>query len=507
MFVAVDNEPLTSDLLRQLSAGAVKLLLAVRAEPGESQARYITILGFCERSVRNFGRELLDFGLVQRTIVPGSGRRTHQAPRTRHQSKYEADSRSLATDEAPVVNAIPVTDRHTDTDLWLTDLNEAQQVGYGLLRGQGVEPNVAHDLVQKCDQALIGAAITYSQNRRPNSPAAYLVWCLKNAALWYQFPGTPVDATEVISDPTAAIASIQTSLFAATAVGSAESMSFAASAGLTAVNLTAVTNTEHGLLDTQIAIQPETFDTLLLAYAVEAATGSDVRLNNDARQMVEQFQQAGYTAEDVAVFTDEVFPQCDWRGQKGEQPTLAILRDGIAAVRHQLYQTKPKSDGLLYRVQAIRCYTRPDGVSLMTLGELWSSEVQAALAAEARVAEYCPGCDLPWAMCRCKERQPTPGCNDLTARWWQAMIGHMKVGLARTTFETYVAPLRLIGFEPDVAGDRFVAECLDDNQRAWLSANLLPQMIEVLTRLHYHSANTVEDMTVQAHISLILKGW
>ena len=360
MFVAVDNQPLSSDLLRQLSAGAVKLLLAVRAEPGESQARYVAILGFCERSVRNFGRELLDFELVQRTVVPGAGRRSDPVPRTRHQSKHQADSRSSATAETSVVNTIPGADKQPDTDPWLTDLSEMEQGGYGLLRAQGVEPNVAHGLVQNCDLALISAAITYSQNRRPNSPAAYLVWCLKNTGLWYPLPDTPVDATKISADPTAATVPVQGSLLAAPVTDSAESSS-PTSAGLTAVNLMVLTNIEQA--HPQITIQPKTFDSLLLAYAVEAATGSDVRLSNDARQIVQQLQQAGYTAEDVAVFADEVFPQCDWRGQKGERPTLPILRDGIAAVRYQLGQMQTKSDGLLYRVQAIRRYTPPEEIT------------------------------------------------------------------------------------------------------------------------------------------------
>ena len=139
----------------------------------------------------------------------------------------------------------------------------------------------------------------------------------------------------------------------------------------------------------------------------------------------------------------------------------------------------------------------------MTLSDLWSPEVQAVLATETHAAEYCPSCDYPWAMCRCEEREPTPGCNDLTARWWQAMIGHMKVGVAKTTFETYVAPLRLIGFAPDIAGDRFVAECLDDHQRDWLSVNLLSQMIEVLSRMHYYSANTVECVWLNFYHSIM----
>jgi hypothetical protein len=45
VFIPIENRPLTGDVLSQLSAGAVKLLMAVRAEPNESQARYVELVG------------------------------------------------------------------------------------------------------------------------------------------------------------------------------------------------------------------------------------------------------------------------------------------------------------------------------------------------------------------------------------------------------------------------------------------------------------------------------
>src|SRR5271165_6700739 len=77
VFISVDDRPLIADQISQLSAGAVKLLMVIRAEPNASQKRYVDLVGMCERSVRNFGRELLDSGLVCRvTTREGAGEYT-----------------------------------------------------------------------------------------------------------------------------------------------------------------------------------------------------------------------------------------------------------------------------------------------------------------------------------------------------------------------------------------------------------------------------------------------
>jgi len=103
-------------------------------------------------------------------------------------------------------------------------------------------------------------------------------------------------------------------------------------------------------------------------------------------------------------------------------------------------------------------------------------------------------------MCRCEE---TPLCSDPAAQWWPAMIGQLKVQLNKATFETWLARLRLIGFEPDDAGDRFIAECAHEYQRDWLTANVLGSMVETLSRLHY---NGTAPGNKQVIIELCLPG-
>jgi len=500
MFIPIENRPLTGDVLSRLSAGAVKLLMAVRAEPNESQARYVELVGLCERSVRNFGHELLDLGLVCRTRAQHVHPQTSAAPKLTRRTPRRA---AVETNAADFIGSdFGQAADQSGTDTWLVDLSEAQQDCYAFLRSQGIEPRGAHDLAQYCDRVMINAAVVYSHNRHPNSTPAYLVWCLKNSEKWYQPPVGPTAAAQpvtVVPEPNEGVGRVETA--ATDVIPDVQPVLVANDQSEQADSAVITVPDADSRVELVPQPQSEARDTLLLAYAVEAATGVDVRLNEDARQTVEQLQQAHYTAEDVAVFADDVFPRHDWRGQKGEQPTLQALREGIAAVRHQLHTAQPKPEGLLFRVQAIRCYSPLEIVPIVALSELWSKEVQAIVAAEARADAYCSVCNFPWSMCRCEE---TPLCSDPAAQWWPAMIGQLKVQLNKATFETWLARLRLIGFEPDDAGDRFIAECAHEYQRDWLTANVLASMVETLSRLHYPSACGVEGVITQVHIELLL---
>ena len=81
------------------------------------------------------------------------------------------------------------------------------------------------------------------------------------------------------------------------------------------------------------------------------------------------------------------------------------------------------------------------------------------------------------------------------------MIGQLKVQLNKATFETWLASLRLIGFEPDETGDRFIVECIHEYQRDWLTANVLNSMVQTLSRLHYPCT---DEGSMQVHIELVL---
>jgi hypothetical protein len=93
-------------------------------------------------------------------------------------------------------------------------------------------------------------------------------------------------------------------------------------------------------------------ETVLLAFAVEVATGSDVRASGEARRHIEQWAALGYCAEDVAYWYDEVYPRT-WHGQKGQLPTLRDLVEGIAHAKHAT-ALKGRDYHLLGDVQRLR---------------------------------------------------------------------------------------------------------------------------------------------------------
>lgn len=389
MFTALYPAPLPSELLQQLSTGATKLLMAVQAEPGAPQSRYIELVGKCERSVRNFGRELLALGLVRRTMptaMPGT---------------------KASTDKPSIDTASPKTRVNHVSDEWTADLTEVQRHSYRLLRQYRIEHQVAHDLVQQCDEVFIAAAIDYTHQHSPQKPTGYLVWCLKNVTKWYSPAAKASDfysSAEMTGEALLVDGSPQadsgplasTPAFSTVPIPESDpSTVFQANAfNSPTVPLGSVKNMVNV---PELIVTEETLDRTLLAYAVEAATGVDLRLSREARQAVLALDQAGYIAEDVGRFADEEFPQTDWRGRKGERPTVQMLLNGIGAVR-QRKESWPLG-GLFSRIQAIRSHL-PDKVSIRSLSDLWLI-VEKLVTAEEWAASHCMDCHKTLSMCRC----------------------------------------------------------------------------------------------------------
>src|SRR5579859_3706378 len=268
--------PLTSELLPCLSAGAIKLWHAVQLEPNQPQARYVELVGLCKRRVRDFTRELLEVGLVQRTTRAGQNiGRVERAAR------------------------VPVGTPSPDP---LADLSDAERGRYDALRAFAVDERGSRYWAKQGDPTLIDAALAFTRERQGaiHRPAAYLVWCLNHPAEWYGpavsacLPSTPSVAHErLLSTDTAAIAGE-----VPVAPGPLSEIMVASPA-----ELALATAGAEGMT---LAVPDDALDTVLMAYAVEAATGTDVRLGAEARQTVQVLQQAGYTAEDVALFAEEV---------------------------------------------------------------------------------------------------------------------------------------------------------------------------------------------------------
>jgi hypothetical protein len=225
---------------------------------------------------------------------------------------------------------------------------------------------------------------------------------------------------------------------------------------------------------------------VLMAYAVEAATGTDVRLSAEARQTAQGLQQAGYRAEDVALFADEVFPRRDWRGQKGEKPTLRALTDGIAIVRHERVPSYAINEhSLVYRVKALREHL-PAVVHIHTLADLWSAAVRRAIVEAEVGAQCCPDCHQAMRWCECGE---VDWCRVEQTKFWRLARVDLWRALDPEMFDGWLKNVRMVGFELAVDGpDCYILECKDEQQRAWLVANLLQ---EIESRLAGHARKPV----------------
>ncbi|MHB8626513.1 MAG: hypothetical protein ACYDBJ_03195 [Aggregatilineales bacterium] len=477
---------LTSDHLRCLSPVAVKLWNAVLSEPDQRQARYIELVGRCERSVRNATRELLGLGLVERTTSANS--KVQQADRPVRVDRYSAD------------RPAPIGGRQAGVP---DELSDAQRDVYETLRAFGVDDQLAHYWAQHGNKTLIDAALTYTRKRAVQRPAAYLVWCLNHPDVWYipVVGAYPPDSNPVSEQVSPSPGATETRLAVSSTLPDIPLLSstpLSANDGSISDSgwpTVAISSTAEWSLTTAeadggvLVINDDTRDMVLMAYAIEVATGTDVRLSVDARQTVQLLERAGYVAEDIALFADEVFPHRDWRGQKGEKPTMRALLDGIAAVRHERLASNAITEhSLLYRVKALREYL-PAVVHIRALADLWSAEVRRAVEAGEELAYTCPECGLPISMCRCGQAATYSG--DGTQEW-AMLIDELEVQMDRPTFDTWVGSLRLIGFESSPAVDKYVVECKNSYQHEWLAQNLLGYMTERLSTIWVNKPSRIE---------------
>ena len=198
---------------------------------------------------------------------------------------------------------------------------EPTSPAFRLLVEQGVTDHAAHVLAQQHDETLVRAAVAYVTARSAHNAPAYLIWCLEHADAWYSSATVPNPSPAPIVE--AAIASREELVASIVEVPSV------------------------------LVPAEQDQEVVLLAYAVEAATGTDIRLDEEVRSVVHKLHHAGYHAEDVASFVDRVWPK-EWQGRKGERPTCDILLKKIAIVRHE---RTAFGESLSERVRTMREYT------------------------------------------------------------------------------------------------------------------------------------------------------
>jgi len=425
MFTLIEKS-LTPDLIASLPAGAHKLLNAARLEPQATNRRYQALTGYQERSIRSFIAILVDTGLAERV-------------------QYQ-----------------PVKMNAQE----FADLSAEQQINFERLRIIGVTDAAANRFVRTHSAELLEASLRYIKKVQAVKPAAYLVWCLENPHIWFESHNQKaepnrIERTEPLFTP--------------------ESLTENRSPrGL-------ATQPLYDRMGQAINVNNDNREVVLLAYALEAATGVDIRLSEKAQQTVQTLYQAGYVAEEIAIFTDEIFSR-DWRGKKGEQPTLEILQHGIAATKHRVGALRAASsnDSLLKREQAIRKYF-PDDQAINCLADLWNDEIRRGLDRANQEETNCPECGQFWSMCCCGQPEPLRVYQGFDARMWAALIAQLSVQLNRATFECWVKRLRLVEFERGDECDIFTAAVSALYIKDYLETHLRAAMVQILSKMHAKS--------------------
>lgn len=336
-----------------LPAGAYKLYVAAQEEPRATQERYARLIGYSERSVRLFTAALVEAGLARR-IEPQA--------------------------------------RLADADQELTRR----------LIEFGVAPQKARALAAQYPAETIRVGMEEARQKPGvRNPPGYLIWWLlshapvkgkqsaQDAGPW----GTTVpeetttDAVTVAPDANnthhggggynAHGARADESAAATSSASSASAADAFAEKPSADVALVPAPEAAEEADPAGIPVTEENREALLIGYAIQEATGSDLRLNAEARSAAETLYHAGYTADDVAQFAEQIWPRKDWRGQKGERVTLASLMDGIALVLSRRHARLGMPGGLIDRVELIRAYL-PRGYRIRTLSDLWNETVEDA---------------------------------------------------------------------------------------------------------------------------------
>lgn len=78
--------------------------------------------------------------------------------------------------------------------------------------------------------------------------------------------------------------------------------------------------------------EPENPEVERLAEAIDRITGKDRHLNPDVHDLADDLYKANYTASDVDVWYARCWPT-SWPGNKGDTPTLKLIRERIGQVR------------------------------------------------------------------------------------------------------------------------------------------------------------------------------
>ncbi|MHB8626510.1 MAG: hypothetical protein ACYDBJ_03210 [Aggregatilineales bacterium] len=425
--LALTSTPLSLEM--KLSPGAHQLYNIVQLAPKQTQKFYAEQMGYSDRRVRTFTSELVAVGLIER--IQSTAQRTGWRPDVPPSAKCPNEANPAPKPE-PLSNKVKT------------------------LIAFGVTPPMAQSLagryaVDTLNEGLRQARAASGVKNRPG----WLVWWLR---------ACPPDA-QLKTDVESITIEVQETL----------PLPLCTEPGLVVTMIVSVPETGimpdvpsdvlplHG----EIVVTDDNREVVLLAYAVERVTGTDVRLSATAQCTIQLLNQTGYTAEDVARCA-VAFARNDWRGQKGERPTPELLLEQIATGRGEAVAVFP--DSLLARLQAIRAYSSQTQ-TISALSELWSLDVQCTQLEQAQ-ADFEHG-PLAQAM-RVREAFPTCAERPLS---WVLMLN--KFGALGS--EVLIQKMRLIQFEIEETCECFTVSVPTESEKNYLEkAGLWKRIQEAL---------------------------
>lgn len=348
--LTLTDRPLSLEM--KLSPGAHQLYNVTHLAPGQTQKFYAQQMGYSDRRVRTFAGELVTAGLAERVrSIKGKGEATaHSKPLPNHQSEYHAELLPVIVQKLIAFGIVPPKARMLADRYSVQTLEEALR------------------------QAQRGTDV--------HNPPGYLIWWLNACPPDAQTPPESEPLTEVTSPIESALTVEPDLTQPEHSAAQPIILSTVSAPTLMIVNASPAALPNEALLPPgEIVVTDANREIVLLAYAVEQATGTDIRLNFTAQQVVRELHRFGYTADEVAHFR-RVFALQDWRGRKSEPPTPKVLLEQIGVVR--VPETPAPvfgADSLSERVYAIRSFM-PSTQTVCLLSDLWSTQVRAALDAE-----------------------------------------------------------------------------------------------------------------------------
>lgn len=409
-----------------LSSGSHKLYNVAQVEPAATTARYATLIGYTERSTRKFITELESVGLIQRV------------PR---------DQPSVVIDQE-------------QTGI----MRELIDFGVALQKARALARQYPEDVIREQMKAVRGTRDVI------NAPGL-LIYRLKSYVPTPDAEALNTSANDAFqrdeSEPVAEVLAtelmpVQTSTLS--------------------ILLSAEDTTQNPALDLAVpsfsgsALSLDTMpvELILLAYAVQMVTGLDLRLHEASRQTTFRLYELGYNANDVAVFADCVFKEANWRGQKGEFPTLEDLETYISAARMRDWRGK----GVQYaqsKLRLVRNYLRSTEsyrfTSLAELGQAaqdWDAELDNSSFLERQ------------AEARRIESQRRPEYTGPESKIWDEVRSNL------ITFRTcsMIGDLRLVAVSLDGASnvETFSLETDDEEKRTYIQRQAAQTVEQMLTQ-------------------------